>query len=289
MQSLTKYQAIQDEKENTLAIWTVSETTMGKNMKFLRLSRTLGINLPQTIGHLTLLWHCILEMKEDGNITGWKDEDIEHYAQWDGEAGKFAKALFKEDHRFIDKIDGNTLSHDWIETAGRYLIKRYGTANKDRLKEIWAMYGRTYGQSQEEPAPKPKRSKPAKIFAKDSLEIKISQYLFEQIKKNDPKAKQPDFQKWAEHIDGLLRLDKRTKEEIGAVIQWIQTYKGTNGFTWKSNILSTKTLREKFTKLWTQMNENNKGTGSKKGKYSFQTSKYPTLNERSVRSSNSEA
>ena len=206
-----------------------------------------------------------------------------------GKKGEFAKALYKEEHRFIDKTKDAILIHDWLETAGRYLIKRYGTANREKLIEIWAKHGRTYGQSQEEPAPKPKKAKLHKVFADDSLEIKISQYLFEQIKKNDPKAKEPDFQKWAEHIDGLLRLDKRTKEEIGAVIQWIQTYKGTNGFTWKSNILSTKTLREKFTKLWTQMNETNKGTGSKKGKYSFQENKYPTLNERNVRSSNSEA
>jgi hypothetical protein len=269
--------------DNDMAIWIISETTMGRNTKFLRLSRTLGIDIAKTIGHLTLLWHCVLEMKEDGNITGWKDDDIECYAQWDGKAGEFAKALLKEEHRFVDRIEGKTLIHDWTETAGRYLIKRYGTANRSRLVEIWAMYGKTYGKPEEEAPRRPKNPKPEKVFADDSLEIKISQYLFQQIQKNDPKAKQPDFQKWATHIDGLLRIDKRTKEEIGAVIQWIQTYKGTNGFTWKSNILSTKTLREKFTKLWTQMNETNKGTGGKKGKYSFQTSKYPTLNQSNIR------
>ena len=248
-----------DEKDNTtMAIWTVSETTMGRNTKFLRLSRTLGIGIAQTIGHLTLLWHSTIEQKEDGDITSWKDDDIEFYAQWEGKKGEFAKALFKEEHRFIDKIKGNSLIHDWPDTAGRYLIKRYGTANREKLIEIWSKHGRSYGQSSEEPAPKPKRSKPEKQFADDSLEIKISKYLFEQIKKNDPKAKEPNFQMWAKHIDGLLRIDKRTKEEISKVLKWVQAYKGANGFTWKTNILSTQTLREKFTKLWTQMNEDQK-------------------------------
>jgi hypothetical protein len=273
-----------DEKDNMdMAIWIQSETTMVKNTKFLRLSRTLEIGIAETIGLLTLLWHCVLEMKEDGDITTWNNDDIECYAHWEGKRGVFAKALFREEHQFIDQVEGRNLIHDWTETAGRYLIRRYGTANRDRLVEIWAMYGKKYGlESSEEPTKRPKNPKPEKKFAEDSLEIKISQYLFEQIKKNDPKAKEPDFQKWAQHIDGLIRIDGRTKEEIGKVIQWIQVYKGTNGFTWKANILSTKTLREKFTKLWTQMNEDNKGTGKKKSGYSFKEDKFPTLNKRSV-------
>jgi hypothetical protein len=276
-----------DEKDNTeMAIWIVSETTIGRNAKFIRLSRTLGIDIAKTIGHLTLLWHSVLEQKEDGDITGWKEDDLEFYAQWDGKPGVFAKSLFKEEHRFIEKPSGKILIHDWLDTAGRYLIKRYGTANREKLIEIWNKHGLVYGQSQEEP--KPKKSKPAKIFSDDSIEIKISQYLFDQIQKNDPKAKKPDFQKWAQHIDGLMRIDGRTKEEIGKVIQWVQVYKGTNGFTWKANILSTKTLREKFTKLWTQMKaDDGKVTSKAKGKYTFQEDKFPTLNKRSVRQSDS--
>jgi hypothetical protein len=279
-----------DEKDNNdMAIWIVSETTIGRNTKFIRLGRTLGIDLAKVIGHLTLLWHSVLEQKEDGDITSWTEDDIEFYAQWDGKKGVFVKALYQEEHKFLDKIGKNVLIHDWLQTAGRYLIKRYGTANREKLIEIWNKHGMVYGQSQQEESPKPKRIKPEKKFAEDSLEIKISQYLFEQIKKNDPKAKQPDFQKWAIYIDKLMRIDKRTKDEIGKVLQWIQTYKGTNGFTWKANILSTKKLHEKFTTLWTQMNEgtNGKGTGGKKGKYTFQEGKYPTLEQSNVRQGDS--
>ena len=93
-----------------------------------------------------------------------------------------------------------------------------------------------------------------RMFEDDSVEIKASKYLFSKILENDPKAKQPDFQKWAESIDGLIRLDKRSKDEIRKVIDWIQTYKSGN-FTWKANILSTKKLRQHFPTMILQMNE----------------------------------
>jgi hypothetical protein len=271
------------EEDNIMSIWTVSETTMVKNTKFLRLSRTLEVGIAETIGLLTLLWHCVLEMKEDGDITNWNDDDIECYAHWEGKRGVFAKALFKEDHRFIDKIDGKNLIHDWTETAGRYLIKRYGTANKNRLIEIWTMYGKTYGRREGESESKSKQQKSGKKFPDESSEIKASQYLFIKIKENDPNAKEPDYQKWAIDIDGIIRLDKRTKEELKAVIDWCQKDE-----FWKINILSAKSLRKHFPKLKLKMeSEHGKGNSKKKSGYSFKEEKFPTLNKRGVRPSDS--
>jgi hypothetical protein len=249
---------MENEKENNVSIWNVVETSIGRNAKVYRLADTLNIKIAETVGCLILFWGSVLEQREDGDVSLWTNTEIERYAGWEGEKGAFAKALYKKENPFIDIIEEKKLVHGWLDFAGRYLIKRYGTANREKLIEIWAKHGRSYGQSQEEEFKKPKRPKPEKKFADDSLEIKISKYLFEQIKKNDPKAKEPNFQMWAKHIDGLLRIDKRTKEEISKVLKWVQAYKGANGFTWKTNILSTQTLREKFTKLWTQMNEDQK-------------------------------
>jgi 5-bromo-4-chloroindolyl phosphate hydrolysis protein len=47
----------------------------------------------------------------------------------------------------------------------------------------------------------------------------------------------------------MLRIDKRTPDEIEAVIRFCQA----DDF-WCSNILSTKKLREKFTALLAKMN-----------------------------------
>ncbi len=86
-------------------------------------------------------------------------------------------------------------------------------------------------------------------------EIRLSKLLFEKMAENDPKAKKPDFEKWSVHIDRLMRLDKRPEQEIEAVILWSQA----NSF-WKSNILSTKALREDFPRLFLQMKESKNGT-----------------------------
>ena len=257
---------MENEKENTVSIWNVVETSIGRNAKVYRLADTLNIKVAETVGCLVLFWGSVLEQREDGDISSWTGTEIERYAGWGGEKGAFAKALYKKENPFIDVVKGIHLVHGWLDFSGRYLIKRYGTANREKLIEIWAKHGRSYGQSQEEEPKKPKRIKSEKKFADDSLEIKISKYLFGFIKKNNQKAKLPDYQKWAVHVDGLLRLDKVSKEDIASVIKWIQVYKGSNGFTWKVNILSTENLRKHFPKMWLQMNEDQKKSKSEKPK-----------------------
>lgn len=112
-------------------------------------------------------------------------------------------------------------------------------------------------QSKEEKS-KGKKRNISSAFASDSDEIKICDYLISKILINNPKAKVPvdaEKQKWAEHIDKLIRLDNRTKKEIAAVIDYCQS----DSF-WKSNILSTFKLRDKFDTLWLQC----QGKGDKK-------------------------
>ena len=88
-------------------------------------------------------------------------------------------------------------------------------------------------------------------FSHDSDEIKLSKLLFKKMKENNDKAKEPDYQKWAEHIDKLMRLDKYSADEITKMIEFCQS-----DHFWKSNILSTKKLREKAGTLIIQMNRN---------------------------------
>ena len=85
-------------------------------------------------------------------------------------------------------------------------------------------------------------------YSEESSEVRLSSLLFNEIKKNDQKAKKPNFQKWAEHIDKLMRIDKRTEQEITEVIRWCQ-----NDNFWKTNILSTQKLRGKFSQLLLRM------------------------------------
>jgi phage replication O-like protein O len=87
-----------------------------------------------------------------------------------------------------------------------------------------------------------------KLFADNSDEFRLAELLFSLIRGNDSKAKEPNMQSWARHVDKMIRLDNRTPEEIEAVIYWSQK----DSF-WKSNILSTGKLRERFPTLNIQM------------------------------------
>lgn len=90
-------------------------------------------------------------------------------------------------------------------------------------------------------------------FSEDSPQVELSEYLYSKIRAIDPNAKRPNIQMWANHVDKLLRIDKRSKEEIENVIDYCQA----DSF-WQSNILSTKKLREKFQTLYLQSGKNGK-------------------------------
>ena len=88
----------------------------------------------------------------------------------------------------------------------------------------------------------------ATAFKEDSPEYWLSEYLYQKIKDNDPKARKPNLQSWAVHIDRLIRIDKREPKQIMQVINW-----ATSDDFWKSNILSTNKLRQKYQTLYLQM------------------------------------
>ena len=91
------------------------------------------------------------------------------------------------------------------------------------------------------------------IYSETSNEVRLSRLLFSLIIQRKPDyTKKPDYQKWAVHIDRMIRIDKRKPDQIESVIQWCQQ-DGPNGKGrwrgWQNNILSTETLRKKFDRL----------------------------------------
>lgn len=91
---------------------------------------------------------------------------------------------------------------------------------------------------------------PENKFSDDSPGVILSKLLFSEMQKNDPKAKEPNFQTWAVSIDRLIRLDKREIPVIREIIIWCQKSE-----FWKPNIMSTPKLREKFPQLLMQSKE----------------------------------
>lgn len=85
--------------------------------------------------------------------------------------------------------------------------------------------------------------------------INISKLLLNEILKRKPDFKKPDLNKWAKNIDLMVRVDKRTIEEIKKVIVWCQ-----QDLFWQNNILSTAKLREQFDQLSLKMKGGKNGT-----------------------------
>lgn len=115
---------------------------------------------------------------------------------------------------------------------------------------------------------KKKKEKPSR-HKFDTCDINGAKYLFEKIKGNNPKQKEPNFDTWSNDFRLMREKDNRELQEIKDVIDWCQA----DPF-WQGNILSTKKLREKFDQLTIQMNSkkgaksNAESSGSNTNRYS---------------------
>jgi len=92
-------------------------------------------------------------------------------------------------------------------------------------------------------------SETKKIYSPTSEEVRLSTLLLSLILERKLNFKKPDIQKWCVPIDMLLRIDKRTPQQVEEVIRWCQQ----DNF-WQGNILSTGNLRDKIDRLEEQMN-----------------------------------
>ncbi|KXI52418.1 MULTISPECIES: phage replisome organizer N-terminal domain-containing protein [Bacillus cereus group] len=95
---------------------------------------------------------------------------------------------------------------------------------------------------------KKKKEKPSR-HKFETCDTNGAKYLFEKIKGNNPKQKEPNFDSWANDFRLMREKDNRELKEIKDVIDWCQA----DPF-WQGNILSPKKLREKFDQLTIQMN-----------------------------------
>ena len=94
------------------------------------------------------------------------------------------------------------------------------------------------------------RKRTKRIYEADSDEMFLVNFFISEIRKNDPKFKEPNKQTWADEFRKLIELDQRDKSEISKLIRWVQQ----DSF-WKSNILSPRKLKKKYSALVIKMND----------------------------------
>jgi len=87
-----------------------------------------------------------------------------------------------------------------------------------------------------------------RVYDESSIHYQLAYMLYEKILQDDPSFKLPNMDSWSDHIRLMMERDKRNEKQIEYLINWSQ-----NNSFWKSNILSTKKLREKATTLIRQI------------------------------------
>ena len=98
--------------------------------------------------------------------------------------------------------------------------------------------------------------------------IRISNRLCESICEYDPthryNANRPNQSAWVKDIDKALRIDGRTEEQMGYIIDYIFRMNGKHSAFWAGNIESGKKLRSQFDKIKNQIkDEHTKTTGNR--------------------------
>ena len=131
-----------------------------KLLKFRDFRKALNWSANEALGFLGSFWGEIIELREDGDITGWNPEYLADLTDAKVDPERLWKAL---ENGWIDKgLNGKVLVHDWLDAAGLFLMRKYSTNNKEELARIWALYGRVYGTSERIANEKRTNSEPTK-------------------------------------------------------------------------------------------------------------------------------
>lgn len=82
------------------------------------------------------------------------------------------------------------------------------------------------------------------VYDETSDYYQLAIFFYEQIKKNNPNHKEPNFQTWSDDIRKMIELDGRTDEQVKYLMQWVQE----DDFE-MANVLSPSKLRKRFDQL----------------------------------------
>jgi hypothetical protein len=85
---------------------------------------------------------------------------------------------------------------------------------------------------------------PKQVYDEISLYYQLSIFFYEQILKNNPSCKKPNFQTWSNDVRLMMEIDNRTEEQIRYLMKWVQQ----NDFE-MANVLSPSKLRKRFDQL----------------------------------------
>lgn len=87
----------------------------------------------------------------------------------------------------------------------------------------------------------------------ETSHMQLAELLLKKIKENNPQAKEPSLESWANTFRLMMERDNREGKEIQDIIIWSQQH-----HFWYKNILSAEKLRKQYDKLLLGMKEDSK-------------------------------
>ena len=90
--------------------------------------------------------------------------------------------------------------------------------------------------------------------------LKLAEYLYKEMLRNNPKAKEPNFERWANDFRLMMEQDKRDGKEVQDLIAFSQRHS-----FWYKNILSPGKMRSQYDRLILEMKGNTNPISVQKG------------------------
>jgi hypothetical protein len=97
---------VKQRQRGSTTAWIESHQELANHPKTKRFRRALGINTPQAIGHLHMLWWWALDYAQDGDLSRFAASDIAEACEWEEEPDDLYSALVEA---------------GWIDACGRLL------------------------------------------------------------------------------------------------------------------------------------------------------------------------
>lgn len=110
--------------------WIESHQSLFTHRKTAKLARALGISKITAVGHLHAFWWWCLDNAPKGDLEDVDIEDIADGSGWEGDPQAFLEALI--DAGFVDRDGVSLRIHDWMEYAGKLVVRRQSDAERKR-------------------------------------------------------------------------------------------------------------------------------------------------------------
>lgn len=114
-----------------MAVWVPVEQSIANHPKAKRLSRALGIRIPEAVGLVILPQHFAIDYAPDGDLSQYEAADLADRVHWEGDAQQLLDTM-----KAVGFIEQDGRIHNWERYGGKYIEEReQGRERKARSRQ----------------------------------------------------------------------------------------------------------------------------------------------------------